>query len=110
MLENNDITINIDTFKSHSTRRTTMMIDGERNINMLFEQMGMDSDDASIEAFIQNNQLPQSVELSDAPFWSDSQRKFLKDEYRADAGWIEIIDELNTRLHKDAMDAANLTK
>ena len=108
MLENNDITINIDTFKS--TRRTTMMIDGERNINMLFEQMGMDSDDASIEAFIQNNQLPQSVELSDAPFWSDSQRKFLKDEYRADAGWIEIIDELNTRLHKDAMDAANLTK
>ena len=51
-----------------------------------------------------------AFELSDAPFWSDSQRKFLKDEYRADAGWIEIIDELNTRLHKDAMDAANLTK
>ena len=87
-----------------------MMTDGERTINMLFEQMGMDSDDASIEAFIQNNQLPQSVELSDAPFWSDSQRKFLKEEYHADAGWIEIIDELNTRLHKDAMDATNLTK
>ena len=87
-----------------------MMIDGERNINMLFEQMGMDSDDAAVEQFIQENQLPQSLELSDAPFWSDSQRKFLKDEYRADEGWIEIIDELNTRLHKDAMDAANLTK
>lgn len=87
-----------------------MMIDGERNINMLFEQMGMDSDDASIEAFIQNNQLPQSVELSDAPFWNDSQRKFLKEEYHADAGWIEIIDELNTLLHKDAMDAQKLTK
>jgi len=50
-----------------------MMTDGERNINMLFEQMG-------------------------------------KDEYRADAGWIEIIDELNTRLHKDAMDAQKLAK
>lgn len=87
-----------------------MMIDGERNINMLFEQMGMDSDDASIEAFIQNHQLPQSVELSDATVWTDNQRKFLKEEYHADAGWIEIIDELNTRLHKDAMDAANLTK
>lgn len=87
-----------------------MTIDGERNINMLFEQMGMDSDDASIEAFIQNNQLPQSVELSDAPFWNDSQRKFLKDEYHADAGWIEIIDEINTRLHKDAMDAQKLAK
>ena len=87
-----------------------MMTDGERNINMLFEQMGMDGDDASIEAFIQNHQLPQSVKLSDATFWTDNQRKFLKEEYHADAGWIEIIDELNTRLHKDAMDAANLTK
>mgnify|MGYP000216812082 FL=1 len=87
-----------------------MMTDGERNINMLFEQMGMDGDDAAIEAFIQKNQLPQSVKISDATFWTDNQRKFLKDEYRADAGWIEIIDELNTRLHKDAMDAANLTK
>ena len=87
-----------------------MMTDGERTINMLFEQMGMDGDDAAVEQFIQENQLPQSVQLSDAPFWSDSQRKFLKEEYHADAGWIEIIDELNTRLHKDAMDAANLTK
>ena len=87
-----------------------MMIDGERNINMLFEQMGMDSDDAAVEQFIQENQLPQSLELSDAPFWSDSQRKCLKDEYRADEGWIEIIDELNTRLHKDAMDAQKLAK
>lgn len=87
-----------------------MMIDGERNINMLFEQMGMDGDDAAVEQFIQENQLAQSVQLSDAPFWSDNQRKFLKEEYHADAGWIEIIDELNTRLHKDAMDAANLTK
>ena len=87
-----------------------MMTDGERNINMLFEQMGMDGDDAAVEQFIQENQLAQSVQLSDAPFWNDSQRKFLKDEYHADAGWIEIIDELNTLLHKDAMDAANLTK
>ena len=87
-----------------------MMTDGERNINMLFEQMGMDGDDAAVEQFIQENQLPQSLELSDAPFWTDNQRKFLKEEYHADAGWIEIIDELNTRLHKDAMDAANLTK
>ncbi|EEV22091.1 hypothetical protein ENHAE0001_0021 [Enhydrobacter aerosaccus SK60] len=87
-----------------------MMTDGERNINMLFEQMGMDGDDAAVEQFIQENQLAQSVQLSDAPFWSDNQRKFLKEEYHADAGWIEIIDELNTRLHKDAMDAQKLAK
>ena len=61
-------------------------------------------------AFIQKNQLPQSDKISDATFWTDNQRKFLKDEYRADAGWIEIIDELNTRLHKDAMATANESK
>ena len=53
-----------------------MMTDGERNINMLFEQMGMDSDDAAVEQFIQKNQLPQSLELERCAFWSDSQRKF----------------------------------
>ncbi len=82
-----------------------MMIDGERNINMLFEQMGLDGDDAAVEKFIVEHQLPQSIKLSDAEFWTDNQRKFLKNEYTADAGWIEIIDELNTRLHKDAMNA-----
>lgn len=40
-----------------------MMTDGERNINMLFEQMGMDGDDAAVEQFIQENQLAQSVQL-----------------------------------------------
>lgn len=87
-----------------------MMTDGERNINMLFEQMGLDGDDASVDKFIHEHQLPQAVKLSDADFWTDNQRKFLKDEYKVDAGWIEIIDELNTRLHKDAMDAQNASK
>lgn len=84
-----------------------MMTDGERNINMLFEQMGLDSDDASIDAFVLANQLPQDVKLVDASFWTDNQRKFLKDEYKLDAGWIEVIDDLNTRLHKDAHEAYN---
>lgn len=84
-----------------------MMTDGERNINMLFEQMGLDGSDAAVEQFIQDHQLPQAVKISDADFWTDNQRKFLQEEYKVDAGWIEIIDELNTRLHKDAMDNAN---
>ena len=69
-----------------------MMTDGERNINMLFEQMGMDGDDAAIEAFIQKNQLPQSVKISDATFWTDNQRKFLKLEYSPHAAQIKTID------------------
>lgn len=84
------------------------MLNGEADsINTLFAQLGLDSDDASIQQFIEKNQLPQSVKLVDAPFWTDNQRKFLQEEYRADAGWIEVIDDLNVRLHKDAQDQEN---
>ena len=79
-----------------------MIPQSDKSINALFEQMGLDGDDASIDAFIVSHQLPQTIKLVDAPFWTDNQRKFLKEEFILDAGWIEIIDDLNTRLHKDA--------
>lgn len=85
-----------------------MMLGGdEKTLNTLFDQLGLDSDDAAIEQFIEQNQLPQTVKLVDAPFWTDNQRKFLQEEFRADAGWIEVIDDLNVRLHKDAQDQEN---
>lgn len=79
-----------------------LMSNAEKSINMLFEQLGMDGSDEAIDQFVIANQLPKDVKLVDAPFWNDNQRKFLKDEYRLDAGWVEFIDDLNTRLHKDA--------
>lgn len=79
-----------------------LMSNAEKSINMLFEQLGMDGSDEAIDQFVLANQLPKDVKLVDAPFWNDNQRKFLKDEYRLDAGWVEFIDDLNARLHKDA--------
>lgn len=79
-----------------------MMTNSDKTINTLFEQLGLDGSDEAIDQFVLENQLSQDVKLADAPFWNDNQRKFLKEEYRADAGWIEIIDDLNVRLHKDA--------
>lgn len=79
-----------------------MMTNSDKTINTLFEQLGLDGSDEAIDQFVLENQLSQDVKLVDAPFWNDNQRKFLKEEYRADAGWIEIIDDLNVRLHKDA--------
>lgn len=79
-----------------------MMTNSDKTINTLFEQLGLDGSDEAIDHFVLENQLSQDVKLVDAPFWNDNQRKFLKEEYRADAGWIEIIDDLNVRLHKDA--------
>ena len=72
-------------------------------LNDLFAQLGLDSTDEAIQQFVVDNQLNESTKLVDAPFWTDNQRKFLKDEYRKDARWVEVIDDLNARLHKDNM-------
>ena len=68
----------------------------------LFEQLGLDSDDASIDAFAEKNQLPDNVKLIDADFWTPQQARFLKEELREDAEWAPIVDELNVLLHKPA--------
>lgn len=79
-----------------------MMGATDKSINVLFDQLGLDSSDEAIDQFVLEHQLGKDEKLVDAPFWSDNQRKFLKEEYRMDAGWVEFIDDLNVRLHKDA--------
>lgn len=68
----------------------------------LFEQLGLDADDASIDAFVDAHRLPDDVKLSDADFWTSQQASFLKEELREDAEWAPVVDELNVLLHKPA--------
>lgn len=66
----------------------------------LFEQLGLASDQESIDAFIdKNGPLPDGVKLSEADFWTPQQAKFLKEELREDADWAPAVDELNVLLH-----------
>ena len=76
------------------------MMDLEYTINDLFAQLGLDSSDEAIENFIQNNQLPDNITLREAPFLDDQQKMFIQEEWRLDAVWSLVIDELNARLHK----------
>ncbi|WNW10889.1 DUF2789 domain-containing protein [Pseudomonas sp. DTU_2021_1001937_2_SI_NGA_ILE_001] len=69
-------------------------------LNDLFEQLGLEFDDASIEAFIAEHRLPDGVKLIDAEFWTPQQAGFLKEELREDADWAPVVDELNVRLHE----------
>ncbi|MBI6796320.1 DUF2789 domain-containing protein [Pseudomonas syringae pv. syringae] len=69
-------------------------------INNLFAQLGLDSDDESIEKFIASHPLPDDVKLIDAEFWNPSQAGFLKEQLRSDADWALVVDELNASLHK----------
>ena len=66
----------------------------------LFKQLGLDADDASIDAFIaQHSPLPEGMKISEAPFWIPAQAALLKDEILEDADWAVVVDELNVRLH-----------
>ncbi|MCX2794326.1 DUF2789 domain-containing protein [Microbulbifer thermotolerans] len=73
---------------------------GYHNLKDLFAQLGMDSEDAAIEAFLERHRLRDQEQLSDAHFWSEEQRRFLKEAILADADWREAVDELDTRLRR----------
>ena len=66
----------------------------------LFGQLGLENSDTAIEAFIEKHRgLNQSHHIEEAPFWNDSQASFLRGALMEDAEWVEIIDQLNARLH-----------
>lgn len=70
------------------------------SMNNLFAQLGLPSDEASIEQFIATHSpLPHSVPLAEAPFWTPAQASFLNEKILEDADWAEVIDELNAELH-----------
>ncbi|WP_019672244.1 DUF2789 domain-containing protein [Psychrobacter lutiphocae] len=79
-----------------------MLGEPEYTMNELFAQLGLDSSDAAIDKFISEHQLGRDDNLKDAEFWTDSQRAFLQEEWKRDAVWVEVIDELNVRLHASA--------
>ena len=69
------------------------------SLGSLFDQLGLDSTDEAIEAFINRNKpLPGHVELYQADFWNPSQASFLKQVKDEDADWAEIVDQLDAML------------
>lgn len=69
------------------------------NLNNLFEQLGLASDDQSINQFIEQNKgQVASTLLHEMPMWNDSQAEFLRQAKAVDAEWAEIVDELDARL------------
>ena len=70
------------------------------NMSGLFAQLGLPNDTGSITQFIATHSpLGNDVPLYRAPFWTASQRGFLKEEIMGDADWAAVIDELNAELH-----------
>lgn len=71
----------------------------------LFLQLGLPAGKDDIAGFIREHQLPEDLLISEAPFWNDGQRQFIREEWRKDADWAIVVDELNEALHADAVAA-----
>ena len=67
-------------------------------LQSLFEQLGLASSDAAIEAFVTNNRLQASIPLEKAAFWSAGQAQFIREAIAEDADWAEIVDQLDAQL------------
>lgn len=68
----------------------------KHNLYTLFEQLGLPSDDASIERFARNYRLQNGQNLYQAQFWTEAQASFLRDAYEQDAEWAGALDALNS--------------
>jgi hypothetical protein len=67
----------------------------------LFKQLGLADDPQSIDQFITSHSpLKNEIKLVDAPFWTDSQRSFLKESIIEDSDWAVPFDQLNEALRR----------
>ncbi|WXL25326.1 DUF2789 family protein [Ectopseudomonas mendocina] len=75
------------------------MTDHIPTLESLFQQLGLPSDQASIDQFLSSHSpLPNDCRLADAPFWDESQAAFLKEKILEDGVWAQAVDKLNLRL------------
>ncbi|MDO6443531.1 DUF2789 domain-containing protein [Marinobacter sp. 2_MG-2023] len=71
----------------------------KHNLSTLFDQLGLASDEKSIEAFTSRySPLPREIALQDASFWSEGQSQFLEEGLEDDSDWAEVIDELDAMM------------
>lgn len=68
----------------------------------LFAQLGLPYSHDDIQHFVRRHRpLPQTLNLSEAPFWTDSQRAFIREQWHQDDGdWCVQIDTLNALLRE----------
>lgn len=69
------------------------------NLKTLFDQLGLPSESADIDDFIEAHPLDADIKLVDAPFWSESQKQTLEEWIGKDDDGAIVFDELNVRIH-----------
>ena len=70
----------------------------------LCQQLGLQDSEDAIAQFIATHQLSRGTQISDADFWTDSQRQFLAEKLKSDGEWAIVVDQLNEVLHNNTHD------
>lgn len=78
------------------------MITETARMTNLFEQLGLPSSPEAIEEFLFANELPDGVNVEDAPFWTPAQAAMLKEMLEQDTNWSLIVDQLSEALRECA--------
>lgn len=64
----------------------------------LFDQLGLASDDNSIQQFVRKQKPNNYQSLLEMDCWTDAQKAFIEEALGDDADWCELIDQLDARL------------
>ncbi len=74
---------------------------GFHGLSELFAQLGLPSDDDSVQRFIaRHGPLADAIRLEDAPCWTSAQAALLREQLLQDADWAEAVDALNVALRR----------
>ncbi|MCG7498378.1 DUF2789 domain-containing protein [Vibrio sp. Of7-15] len=69
----------------------------EHNLANLFSQLGINEKEVQ---FIAEHSLKDGQKLTEAPFWTPTQKQFLAEALADDADWCEVIDQLDMMLRE----------
>lgn len=68
-------------------------------LQSLFDQLGLPSDDGSIDAFVSSHKpLDSDIALADAPWWTPAQASFICEALEKDSDWVVVVDHLDAML------------
>lgn len=76
------------------------MLTLQPDMKTLFEQLGLDSSPEAMEAFFGSHTLDPDEDVSEADFLSFEQRLTLARMRDEDAEWAEVVDTMESLLHK----------
>ena len=76
-----------------------MATSNPHNMEALFNQLGLASDQQSIDQFVEKHHLKRFEHIEEASFWNSDQTAFIQKALTENSEWAELLDSLDAELH-----------